>query len=99
MATAGSRSARSAASACCDSSPTAVAVAPSSLRRNNACRVLLAGAGCFLLLALAVLLVKPFPGDAAARGWVLGYGSAWGVQAARGVKHPRGWGVIPPPAL
>jgi len=60
---------------------------------------LLAGAGCFLLLALAVLLVKPFPGDAAARGWVLGYGSAWVVQAARVVNHLGSWQVLLPLTL
>jgi membrane-associated phospholipid phosphatase len=76
-----------------------VAVAPSSLPRNNACRVLLAGAGCFLVLALAVMLVKPFPGDAAARGWVLGYGSPWVIQAARVVNHLGSWQVLLPLTL
>jgi membrane-associated phospholipid phosphatase len=76
-----------------------VAVAPSSLPRNNACRVLLAGAGCFLVLALAVMLVKPFPGDAAARGWVLGFGSPWVVQAARVVNHLGSWQVLLPLTL
>jgi len=74
-------------------------VAPSSLPRNNACRVLLAGAGCFLVLALAVMLVKPFPGDAAARGWVLGYGSPWVVQAARIINHLGSWQVLLPLTL
>ena len=52
---------------------TVAEVAPSSSRRSSACWILLGSAGCFLALALAVLLVDPFPGDAAMRRWVLGY--------------------------
>ncbi len=71
-------------------------MAPSSLRRNNACTILLVSAGCFLGLALAVLFVDPFPGDAAARLWVLGYGSPGVVQVARVFNHLGSWQVLLP---
>jgi membrane-associated phospholipid phosphatase len=74
-------------------------LSPSSLRRNNACRILLISAGCFLVLALAVLLVNPFPGDAAARLWVLGYGSPGTVQVARAINHLGSWQVLLPGTL
>jgi membrane-associated phospholipid phosphatase len=76
-----------------------VAVAPSSLRRNNACRILLASASCFLALALAVLLVDPFPGDAPARLWVLGFGSPRVLEIARLVNHLGSWTVLLPLTL
>jgi membrane-associated phospholipid phosphatase len=76
-----------------------VAVALSSLRRNNACRILLASAGCFLVLALAVLLVDPFPGDASARLWVLGFGSPEVLQVARLINHLGSWQVLLPLTL
>jgi membrane-associated phospholipid phosphatase len=76
-----------------------VAVAPSSLRRNNACRILLASAGCFLALALAVLLVDPFPGDASARLWVLGFGSPGVLQVARLINYLGSWQVLLPLTL
>jgi undecaprenyl-diphosphatase len=75
------------------------AVAPSSLRRNNACRILLVSAGCFLALALAVLLVDPFPGDAPARLWVLGFGSPGVLQVARLINHLGSWPVLLPLTL
>lgn len=74
-------------------------MALSSLPRNNACRILLVSAGCFLALALTVVLVNPFPGDAAARLWVLGYGSPGVVQAARLVNHLGRWQVLLPLTL
>ncbi|HZT10542.1 MAG TPA: hypothetical protein VFB09_05870, partial [Actinomycetota bacterium] len=74
-------------------------MAPSSLRRNNACRILLASAGCFLVLALAVLLVDPFPGDASARLWVLGFGSPGVLQVARLINHLGSWQVLLPLTL
>jgi membrane-associated phospholipid phosphatase len=76
-----------------------VAVEPSSALRSNAYRVLLASAGCFLVLALAVAFVDPFPGDAEARLWVLGYGSPAVVQAARLVNHLGSWYVLLPATL
>jgi undecaprenyl-diphosphatase len=76
-----------------------VAVAPSSPRRSSACWLLLASAGCFLALTLAVLLVDPFPGDAAARSWVLGYGSPAVVRAARAVNYLGSWRVLLPATL
>ena len=68
-------------------------MAPSSPRRNSACWTLLASAGCFIALALAVTLVDPFPGDAAARRWLLGYGSPAVVEVARVVNYLGSWRV------
>ncbi len=76
-----------------------VAVAPSSPRRSNACWILLGSAGCFLALALAVRLVDPFPGDAAARLWLLGYGSPTVVEVARVVNYLGSWHVLLPATL
>ena len=76
-----------------------MAVALSSLPRNNACRILLASAGCFLALAITVVLVNPFPGDAAARLWVIGYGSPGVIQAARLVNHLGSWTMLLPLTL
>lgn len=76
-----------------------MAVAPSSPRRNSTCWILLVSAGCFLALAVAVLLVKPFPGDAEARLWVLGYGSPGVVQAARVINHLGSWHLLLPATL
>jgi len=76
-----------------------VAVAPSSPRRNSACWILLGSAGCFLALALAVSLVDPFPGDAAARLWLLGYGSPAVVEVARVVNYLGSWRVLLPATL
>jgi membrane-associated phospholipid phosphatase len=75
------------------------AVAPSSPRRSSACWILLGSAGCFLALSLAVLLADPIPGDAAARLWVLGYGSPAVVQAARVVNYLGSWKVLLPGTL
>ena len=74
-------------------------MAPSSPRRSSACWILLGSAGCFLALALAVLLADPIPGDAAARLWVLGYASPAVVQAARVVNYLGSWKVLLPGAL
>ena len=74
-------------------------MAPSSPRRSSACWVLLGSGGCFLALSLAVLLADPVPGDAAARLWVLGYGSPAVVQAARVVNYLGSWKVLLPGTL
>lgn len=84
---------------CCGSCATVGAVAPSSVRRNNARTILLVSAGCFLVLALAVRFVDPFPGDAAARLWVLGYGSPGVVQVARVINYFGSWQVLLPLTL
>jgi undecaprenyl-diphosphatase len=60
---------------------------------------LLVSAGCFLALALAVRLVEPFPGDAEARLWVLGYGSPGVVQAARLINLLGSWRLLLPATL
>ncbi len=74
-------------------------MAPSSPRRSSACWILLAGAGCFLTLTLVVLLVDPFPGDAAARRWVLGYASPAVVSVAHVVNYLGNWRVLLPGTL
>ena len=71
-------------------------MAPSSLRRNNACWILLGSAGCFLALALAVMLVDPFPGDAATRLWLLGYGSPGVIQVMRVINYFGNWRLLLP---
>jgi membrane-associated phospholipid phosphatase len=73
-----------------------VAVVPSSYRRSNACWILLVSAGCFLALALVVLLVDPFPGDATIRHWVLGYGSPAVVQVMRVINYFGNWRLLLP---
>jgi undecaprenyl-diphosphatase len=73
-----------------------VAVAPSSLRRSNACWILLGSAGCFLVLALSVMLLDPFPGDATARLWLLGYGSPGVVQVMRVINYLGNWRLLLP---
>ena len=74
-------------------------MAPSSPRRANARRVLLAGAACFLGLALAVLLFDPLPGDAAARLWVLGFESPAVMRVARAVNYLGSWQALLPGSL
>jgi membrane-associated phospholipid phosphatase len=73
-----------------------VAVVPSSYRRSNACWILLVSAGCFLALALVVLLVDPFPGDETIRHWVLGYGSPAVVQVMRVINYFGNWRLLLP---
>ena len=75
---------------------TVAVVAPSSSRRSSAGWILLGSAGCFLALALAVLLVDPFPGDAAMRRWVLGYGSPAVVQLMRVINYLGNWRLLLP---
>jgi len=74
-------------------------VAQSSPPRSSACWILLGSAGGFLALSLAVLLADPIPGDAAARLWVLGYGSPAVVRAARIVNYLGSWKVLLPGTL
>jgi membrane-associated phospholipid phosphatase len=57
---------------------------------------MLVSAGVFLALALAVLLLEPFPGDAAARLWVLGYESPALVQVMRVINYLGNWRVLFP---
>jgi undecaprenyl-diphosphatase len=59
----------------------------------------LASAGCFLVLALTVTFVDPFPGDAEARRWVLGYGSPAVVELARVVNYLGSWKLLLPGTL
>ena len=47
---------------------------------------MLTSAGVFAALALAVLLLEPFPGDAAARLLVLGYQSPALVRVMRAIN-------------
>ena len=71
-------------------------MAPSSARRSSAGWILLASAGCFLALALAVLLIDPFPGDASARLWLIGYGSPTVVQVMRAINYFGSWRLLLP---
>jgi len=57
---------------------------------------LLGSAGCFLALALAVMLVDPFPGDAATRLWLLGYGSPGVIQVMRVINYFGNWRLLLP---
>lgn len=74
-------------------------MAPSSSRRRNARRVLLASAACFLVLALVVLLVDPVPGDAAARLWLLGLESPGVVEVMRVINQLGNGRVLVPATL
>ena len=74
-------------------------MAPSSPRRNNADWILIASAGSFLVLALAVMTVEPFPGDAAARAWLLGFGSPGVVRVMRVINYLGNWRVLLPATL
>jgi undecaprenyl-diphosphatase len=57
---------------------------------------MLISAAVFFTLALAVLLLEPFPGDAAARLWVLGYESPAVVQVMRVINYLGNWRVLFP---
>ena len=59
----------------------------------------MAGAGCFLVLALGVLLFDPLPGDAASRLWVLGFASPGVIRAARAINYLGSWHALLPGAL
>lgn len=65
----------------------AVAVAPSSRRLTRPLLVLLAGAGVFLVLALAVMALPSIPGDVAAREWLLGLATPPVVETLRVINH------------
>jgi undecaprenyl-diphosphatase len=69
------------------------------LRRSNARWVLLVSGGCFLALALAVRLEDPLTADAAARLWLLGYGSPAVIEIARLVNNLGSWRVLLPATL
>ncbi len=84
---------------CSASFATVVAVAPSSPRRNSVCWILLGSAACFLALALAVMIVDPFPGDAAARLWLLGLGSPGVVRVLRVINYLGSWPLLLPATL
>ncbi|PYN81761.1 MAG: hypothetical protein DMD96_06820 [Candidatus Rokuibacteriota bacterium] len=76
-----------------------VAVAPSSRRRNNARWVLLVSAGCFLALALVVVVLHQVPGDAAARAWLVGLGSPGVVRVMRVINYLGSWRLLLPATL
>jgi undecaprenyl-diphosphatase len=84
---------------CSASFATVVAVAPSSPRRNSVCWILLGSGACFLALALAVMIVDPFPGDAAARLWLLGLGSPGVVRVLRVINYLGSWPLLLPATL
>ena len=74
-------------------------VAPSSRLRNSRLGVALAGAGAFLVLAVAVIALPSVPGDAAAREWLLALASPAVVQIMRVVNYAGSWPLLFPATL
>src|SRR3989442_3773656 len=87
------------ASGCRGSCGSAVAVAPSSPRRSSSLWVLLAGAGGFLALALAVTALGTPPGDEAVREALLALASPPVLAAMRVINYAGGWQLLPPASL
>src|SRR5437867_3587172 len=77
----------------------AVAVAPSSRRRNSPLWVMLAGAGAFLALALAAIALPSVPGDLATRECLLGLATPPVVATLRVVNHAGSWRLLFPATL
>src|SRR6266850_5110348 len=90
---------REAARACCGSFAMMAVVAPSSRLRNSRLGVALAGAGAFLVLAVAVIALPSVPGDAAAREWLLALASPAVVQIMRVVNYAGSWPLLFPATL
>ena len=61
--------------------------------------LLLAGAGGFVALALAVALLPSVPGDAAARAWLLALASPGVLAAMRVINLAGSWKVLLPATL
>jgi len=74
-------------------------VAPSSRRRSSALGFLLAGAGGFLALALAVTALPAVPGDAAVRDWVLALASPAIVRVMHAINYAGSWKLLLPATL
>jgi len=76
-----------------------VVVAPSSSRRSSARWVLLAAAGGFVALALAVAVIGTLPGDAAARDALLALASPPILAAMRVINLAGSWRLLLPGSL
>jgi len=74
-------------------------VAPSSPRRSSSRWVLLAGAGGFLALALAVTTLASVPGDAAVREALLALASPPVLAAMRVINYAGSWQLLLPASL
>ena len=74
-------------------------MAPSSPRRSSARWVLLAGAGGFLALALAVTTLASVPGDAAVREALLALASPPVLAAMRVINYAGSWQLLLPASL
>jgi len=74
-------------------------VAPSSPRRSSSRWVLLAGAGGFLVLALAVTTLATVPGDAAVREALLALASPPVLAAMRVINYAGSWQLLLPASL
>jgi len=74
-------------------------VAPSSPRRSSARWVLLAGAGGFLALALAVTTLASVPGDAAVREALLALAAPPVLAAMRVINYAGSWQLLLPASL
>lgn len=61
--------------------------------------LLLAGAGAFVALALAVALLPSVPGDAAARAWLLALASPGVLAALRVINLAGSWKVLLPATI
>jgi len=74
-------------------------VALSSLRRSSSRWVLLAGAGGFLALTLAVTTLASVPGDAAVREALLALASPPVLAAMRVINYAGSWQLLLPASL
>ena len=74
-------------------------MALSSLRRSSSHWVLLAGAGGFLALALAVTTLASVPGDAAVREALLALASPPVLAAMRVINYAGSWQLLLPASL
>ena len=74
-------------------------MAPSSPRRSSSRWVLLAGAGGFLALALAVTTLASVPGDAAVREALLALASPPVLAAMRVINYAGSWQLLLPASL
>jgi membrane-associated phospholipid phosphatase len=74
-------------------------VGPSLPPRRSLLGVLIASAGCFLALALAVSLLPSLPGDVSAREALLAVASPAVVAAMRAINYAGSWRVLLPATI
>jgi membrane-associated phospholipid phosphatase len=78
----------------------AVAVAPSSHRLTSPpFLVMLVGAGVFLALTLAVIVLPAIPGDVAVREWLLGLATQPLIETLRVINHAGSGRLLVPATL